>query len=144
MDILGRLSGVVLLMVAAVVAVHTVIEPLYHTSTAAQPYSEAWDFIDPLMALGIVLGVIFGYLRKSRADSAAGTAMTWARLSASAQFYGFLFVGIMFFWNWAILHSPNFTAVGADTTSLVWIIIDAGLPLLSGVMGVALLRNNNT
>ncbi len=142
MDIIGRVSGVVLLVVAVVVAVHTVIEPLYHTSTAAQPYSVAWNFIDPLMALGIVLGVIFGYLRKSRAEGAAGTAITWARLSANAQFYGFLFVGIIFFWNWANLLSPNFTAVGDDATSLAWIIIDAGLPLLSGAMGVSLLRNN--
>ena len=143
MDILGRVSGVVLLVVAVVVAVHTVIEPLYHTSTAAQPYSEAWNFIDPLMALGIVLGVIFGYLRKSRAEGAAGRRLRGRVFQPTHSSTDFSSWASCSSGNWAILHSPNFTAVGDDATSLAWIIIDAGLPLLSGAMGVSLLRNND-
>ena len=35
---------------------------------------------------------------------------------------------------------PAFTAPGEDTVTLVWILIDATLPLLLGAMGVFLLR----
>ena len=38
--------------------------------------------------------------------------------------------------------SPAFTAVGTETASLVWILIDATLPLLTGAMGVFLLRGS--
>ena len=36
---LKRISGAVLVAMALVVAVHTVVEPLYYTSTAESPYS---------------------------------------------------------------------------------------------------------
>ena len=63
MERLTRLVGGVLLAIGAVVAVHTIIEPLYHVSSAASPYSPMWRIIDPLEALAVVLGVICGYLR---------------------------------------------------------------------------------
>ena len=93
------------------------------------------------MALAVVLGVIFGYIRKRGVDHEGGGALiTREFLSANTLFYGFLFVGILFFWNWFNLLSPDFAAVGTDTVSLVWAFIDAALPLLSGVMGLSLLK----
>ena len=143
MDTLKRISGIFLVLMAVAVAVHTVVEPLYHTSSKGQPYSPLWDILDPLMALAIALGVIFGYLRKKEVDSEGGSgAVTREFVVANAQFYGFLSVGILFFWNWFILLSPAFTTVGADTASLVWILIDATLPLLAGAMGMFLLRGS--
>ncbi len=63
---------------------------------------------------------------------------------ANTLFYGFLFVGILFFWNWFNLHSPAFTAIGDDTVSLVWISVDAILPLLTGAMGMHLVRGSRS
>ncbi len=144
MDTLKRICGLFLVLMAVAVAVHTVVEPLYHTSSEGQPYSSLWNILNPLMALAIALGVILGYLRKKAADSEGDSgAVTREFVAANVQFYGFLCVGIMFFWNWFILYSPEFTAVGADTASLVWILIDATLPLLTGAMGVFLLRGGN-
>ena len=57
-------------------------------------------------------------------------------LAAHALFYGFLF------WNWFNLLSPEFTAVGTDTSDLVWGFINAALPLLAGTLGLALLRGD--
>ena len=37
-----RISGAVLVVMAVVVAVHTIVEPLYYTSTEESPYSPAW------------------------------------------------------------------------------------------------------
>ncbi len=144
MDTLKRISGLFLVLMAVAVAVHTVVEPLYHTSSEGQPYSSLWNILNPLMALAIALGVILSYLRKKAADSEGNSsAVTREFVAANVQFYGFLCVGILFFWNWFILHSPAFTAIGAETASLVWILIDATLPLLTGAMGVFLLRGGN-
>ena len=141
MDIFRRSVGVVLIVIGAVVAVHMVVEPLYHASSKASPYSPIWSIINPFMALAVVLGVIFGYIRKRDVDHEGGGApISREFLSANTLFYGFLFVGILFFSNWFNLLSPDFTAVGTDAVSLVWAFIDAALPLLSGVMGLSLLK----
>ena len=135
---LQKIVGAILLIVGVAVAIHTVVEPLYHVSSGKQEYSPLWSILDPLMALAIALGLIFGYIRKKGVDG--GDAITREYLAANIQFYGLLFVGIMFFWNWFNLNSPAFTAIGADTQSLVWILIDAILPLLLGATGISLLR----
>ena len=141
MDMRQRSVGVALIVIGAVVALHAVIEPLYHASSEASPYSTIWSIINPFMALAVVLGVIFGYIRKRSVDHEGGGApISREFLTANTLFYGFLFVGILFFWNWFNLLSPDFTAVGADTVSLVWAFIDAALPLLAGVMGLSLLK----
>lgn len=138
---LKQIVGAILIIVGVAVAIHTVIEPLYHVSTDEQSYSPFWNILNPLMVLAIVLGLIFGYIRKKGVDGS--DAITREYLAANIQFYGLLFVGIMFFWNYFNLHSDAFTAVGEETVSLVWILIDASLPLLLGAIGLSLLRGNN-
>ncbi len=135
---LKKLCGVYLIAVALVLAVHTVVEPLYHVSGPGQAYSPFWTIVNPLTALAIVVGVIFGYFRK---QGTGGEEVTREFLVSNTLFYGFLFVGILFFWNWFNLLSPGFTAIGDETVSLVWIVIDAAVPLLAGVTGIHLLRS---
>jgi hypothetical protein len=142
MDMLKRISGVILIVMAFVVAVHTVVEPLYHGSTTAQPYSPVWDTLNPLMVLTIALGLIFAFIRKRGVDGEGGAAVTREYFAANTLFFGFIFVGILFLWNWFNLLNPAFAAIGSETVSLVWIIIDATLPLLSGAMGIFLLRGD--
>ena len=139
---LRQIVGVVLIVVGVVVAVHAVVEPLYYVSTEASPDSLIWSIIDPFMALAVVLGVIFGYIRKRGVDLESGAPITREFLAANTLFYGFLFVGILFFWNWFNLLSPAYTAVGPETVSLLWGLINAALPLLSGAMGLSLLRGD--
>ncbi len=141
MDFIERIVGVVLIVIGLVIAIHTIIEPLYHVSTDASPYSPGWNILDPVMALAVVLGVIFGCLRKRAVDrDGNGAPITRAYLAANTQLYGFLFIGILFFWNWFNLLSPDFTAVGADAIDLVWAFINAALPLLSVTLGLHLVR----
>ncbi len=141
MEMLKRISGLFLLVIAAVVAVHTIVEPLYHTSREAQMTAPLWVVLDPLMVLAVVLGVVFGCIRKKAVDSEEGNgAITREFLAANTLFYGFLSVGILLLWNWFNELSPAFTAAGGDTTALVWILVDTALPLLSGTMGIFLLR----
>ena len=139
MEGLKRFIGTVLIVIAAIVAIQTIIEPIYHTSTDDSPYSSAWDIINWLSAISIILGLIFGYIRMSRvgADSSVQEF-----IAANALFYGFIFVAIMFFWNWFGImgFASDFTAVSSDTRGLVWILFDAILPPLNIAMGIHLLR----
>ena len=139
---LRKTIGIYLILVAVLVGVHTVVEPLYHVSTEARPYSAAWDILNPMMIVALVLGLVYGYLRKSSADSDGG-GVTREYLTANTLFYGFLFVSILFFWNWFNLQSPDFTAIDDETVSLVWIVVDALLPLVTGAMGVHLVCSAN-
>ena len=66
-----------------------------------------------------MLGVICGYIRKRSGIHDGEAPITCECLATNALFYGFLFVGILFFWNWFNLLSPEFTAVGTDTIDLV-------------------------
>ena len=140
MDALKKVIGVVLIIIAAIVAIHTVIEPLYHTSAEeGDPYSSVWDYINYLSAISIVLGVIFSYSRMSRVGEGSSIQEF---IAANTLFYGFMFAAILFFWNWfGILNTETFKAVGNETRSTVWIIFDALLPLLNGALGAHLLRS---
>ncbi len=141
MEMLNRIIGYFLVLIAVVVAIHTVIEPLYYTSTETSPYSPIWLYIDSLMALAILLGFISSYNRKRKIDRE--DTITRPYLEANILFYGYLFVGILFYWSWFNLLSPGFTAVGNETVTLVWVIIDAAIPLLCGAMGISLLRESS-
>ena len=141
MAALKRIIGVVLIIIAAIVALQTVLEPIYYTSTEESPYSSTWDYINPLSLISIILGVILSYIRMSRAGADASVQEF---IAANTLFYGFMFAAIIFLWNWFGISSAgqNFTAIGGDTRQLVWIIFDAILPLLNGALGVHLLRSS--
>ena len=140
MAALKRIIGVALIVIAAIVAIQTVLEPIYHTSTE-DSYSSTWDYINPLSAISIILGVIFGYIRMTRAGADSSVQEF---IAANTMFYGFMFAAIIFFWNWFGISEigSGFTAVKHNTRSLVWIIFDAILPLLNGAMGVHLIRSS--
>ena len=142
MDIFRRIIGVVLIVIGAVVAAHMILEPLYYVSSETSPNSPIWNIIDPFTALAVVLGMIFSYIRKRGVDHDGGTSITREFLAANVLFYGFLFVGLLFFWNWFNIQNPDFTGVGPEAIGLVWGFIDAALPLLSGTMGLYLLSGD--
>lgn len=139
MEGLKRFIGVVLIVVAAIVAIQTIIEPVYHTSTDDSPYSSAWDIINWLSAISVILGLIFGYIRMR---SVGSDSSVQEFIAANTLFYGFIFTAILFFWNWFGIMSfaSDFTAVSSDTRGFVWILFDAILPPLNIAMGIHLLR----
>ena len=139
MNMIPRLVGGLLIAIGAVVAVHMLIEPLYYVSSEASPYSPIWRIIDLFMALAIVLGVSYGYMRKKRAGYEGGEApITREFLMANMQLYGFVFVGLLFFWNWFNVLNPGFTGAEPEVISIVWTFIDVALPLLSVNLGLHL------
>ncbi len=144
MDSLKKVIGVFLILVAAIVAIHTVVEPLYYTSTEDDPYnSSVWLYINILSAISVVIGIIIAYVRKSSIDE---NSSVQEYIAANTLFYGFIFAAIFFFWNWFGLINPgqDYTPTKSDTGSMVWLIFDAILPLLNGALGAHLLRSNSS
>lgn len=144
MDSLKKIIGVFLILVAAIVAIHTVIEPLYHTSTDEHPYNDSvWLYINILSAISLVLGIIIAFVRKNSINE---NSSVQEYLAANTLFYGFIFAAIIFFWNWfgLINTGKDYTPTQSDTGSMVWIIFDAILPLLNGALGMHLLRSKSS
>lgn len=142
MGSLKKVIGVFLILVAAVVAIHTVLEPLYYTSTDEHPYNDSvWLYINILAAISLVLGIIISFVRK---NSISENSSVQEYITANTLFYGFMFAAIFFFWNWFGLINPgqDYTPTKSDTGAMVWIIFDAILPLLNGALGMHLLRSN--
>ena len=136
-----RFAGWGLIAVAFAVAIHTVVEPLYHTSTAAQPYSPFWMVLDPFMVVALLAGTIFAYQRKRAVDRAGDDApVSRAYVAANTLFYGFLAVGILLLWSYLNLLNPGYAPTGPDAESVIWMLIDASLPLLLGAQGFHLIR----
>ncbi|MCG9126812.1 hypothetical protein JT359_04355 [Candidatus Poribacteria bacterium] len=144
MDALKKFIGIVLILIAIIIALQTILEPVYHTSDPApnsNPYSPIWNYINPLSAISLVLGILFSFIRKS---SVTEDSSLQEFITANTLFYGFLFSSIIFFWNWfGILEmGRDFTAVSNDIRGLVWLLFDAVQPLLNGALGLYLLRKN--
>ena len=113
----------------------------FSTFSEAQPYSSAWDWINWLTVISLILGLIFSYSRVS-GSGASGSGPEF--IAANVQFYGFLFITILFLWNWFGISSvgQGYTAASADVRAAIWIIVDAIHPLLTLAMGVHLLRSS--
>ena len=144
MDGIMKVIGVFLIIVAAVVAIHTVIEPLYYTSTEDQPYNDSvWLYINILSAISLVLGLLISYSRKNKIDDSSSVQEF---ITANALFFGFIIASVFFFWNWFGLINPgqDYAPTKSDTGSTVWIIFDAILPCLNGALGAHLLRSSGT
>ena len=139
---INRISGIYLIAVAVAVAVHTVVEPFYHTYNVADMYGAIWGVLDVFMAVALVLGLIFGYVHKSAVDSEGNSgSVSREFFIANTLFYGFLFVSILFFWNWFTHLNPGAPPPPAGKVLIVWLLVDAALPLLAGAMGMHLLRH---
>ena len=139
----NRLCGIYLILVAVVVAVQTVTEPVYIALNIGDMYGPVWGFLDYFMALAIALGIYFGCKHKSAVDDEGDDApVSREFVITNALFYGFIFIAILFFWNWFHHLSPGTPSMDGGNILLVWLLVDAALPLLAGATGIRLLRRN--
>ena len=135
-----RVAGLYLIAIAVVVGGFAMTEPLFHTSTEQFPYSPVWQYINPLTALGVATGVVFGYLRKRAMERGTETdALTWRRFAANTLFYGMLCVALLYYWNWFCTLNLGY-APGQAALGLSWKATDVAFPVLAGALGVAMLR----
>ncbi len=133
MSILLRAAAAYLVLLAAAVAVHFIITPLYHPGGDA-PFT-VWEVMNWFMTVGILITVAAAYAEKRRIDNDAASDMK-RYLEANVVFYGAVAVLILYFWNWFSSLSPNNVPDGQ-----FWAVIDTAMPIVMGVTGCRLWRN---
>ena len=115
------------------------MEDLFEDSFDATTY---WLIVDPMVFVSSVIALTYTWRAKS-ADAADGqTGVTRDWLAHRVAFYAVGFFFILWMSNYMLE-----TIIGADVEgtyrNLVWIIIDAGLPLAFLAVGRMLWRESN-
>ena len=136
MAIVMRIVAAYLVLLAVVVALNFIATPLYHPG-GDEPFT-VWEVLNWFMAVGIVITIAIAYAGKRTVDS-DNSADIKQYLGASVLFYASAIVFLAFFWNWFSNLSPNNTPDG-----LVWVFVDATMPLVAGVAGCRLWQRAGT
>ena len=144
MHIVHRVVGAGLVLLAVLVAVYFVATEYDVVSSSFALARLSWSVLNYLMAIGIVLGVVFAWIRK-RAVEARGLSneITRPYLEANVLFYAFMFTALLFFWNWFDRLAGGDVFQDSVTRRLAWIMLDAIFPLITGAMGMYLWRGGS-
>lgn len=128
-----------LIATGAAVFLHTIVEPIYFTTTEEQPASPLWKIIEIFVAIALCIGIIYSILL--RRDCNENTAL-FERLQSNLYLPGFIFCSAIFFRLWfaGVLFRDTFQTMSPDVLMLGWLIFDATMPILSVSLGVHLLR----
>ena len=124
MDIVRRLLGVFLVVIAIVVAVNLMATPLYHDGSEDYPI---WKIVNWFMAAGVVVALIANTMRK-RAMGLEGANEPSVReyLKVNLTFYATVVLTILFFWEWFWTLNPDSETGEAVTSHMVYFpIMDA-------------------
>ena len=124
MDIVKRLLGVFLVLIALVVAVNLMVTPLYHDGS--DDYT-IWKIVNWFMAAGVVVALITNGMRK-RALGAEGAGEPSVReyLRVNLTYYATIVLTILFFWEWFWTLNPDSETGEAVTSHMVYFpIMDA-------------------
>lgn len=142
---IDRICGTYLVLVALAVGLHTILESPYHTYDSAALYGTIWDILDWFMAVAFLLLLGFGYqLKRSLSDKDDTSSVSREYVTANTLFYGSLYFAILFFWNWFMHLNPAAVMPDGGIVRLIWLVVDPGLVLLAGAMGIHLLRDTVT
>ena len=130
MEAVKKIFGVIHLVLAVVVGVQFVVAPLYDSVAV-------WEILNWLMAVGVVAGVIFSYMRWTSAkESDHGE-----RVGSGAMMIGAIAVLMLFFEQWFAtrLFPIENTTWLEDRINLWWQVVDVIFVIVSGEIGMYLL-----
>lgn len=130
MEAVKKLFGVTHLVLAVVVGVQFVVAPLYDSVPV-------WEILNWLMAVGVIAGVIFSYMRWTSAkESDHGE-----RVGSGAMIIGAIAVLLLFFEQWFAtrLFPIDDPAWVADRINLWWQVVNVIFVIVSGEIGMYLL-----
>ena len=134
--------AVYLWIVAAAVAFWFVFSPLLEDWIGGSfDAHAAWPILDPLSMLGAVVALIYTWHRKMVDEAGSDQSVTRDWLAHTVAFFVVAFLFVLLLGNYVID-----TIVGAvesgGNRGLVWIIIDAGMPLAFLAVGTMMWRHN--
>ena len=135
MNALGKILAVLFGAFALLVTVHFVFSPLYQD---AVDVGQLWTYVNYLMALGVLAGLIVHYVRKRALTVSAGS-ITRGYLEVNLALYLSVVLALCLFWNWF-----DDLTVGADsqdtTHLLMWTFVNPLFVVISGHTGFHLWR----
>ena len=139
MTALKRLAAGYMLLLAVAVAAHFVATQLYDPTLEGAGLT-VWRILDPLMVAGVVMALIAASARKRHLDAnTADRSVSREYIETNVTLYYSAGLLLVLLWNWLGIEwvdPPN-------DNGLVWILIDATLPLLLASTAIRLLRDGS-
>ena len=131
MEIVRRIVGAFLCVTSIAVAVQLAVTPLYHDGSPDYP---VWDIFNWFMAVGVVIVLAVGILRKRAIDGSDVDTLTYLR--TSVIFYGSIVLAMLFFWQWFWLFDTDSETGLAVTSHMIYFpIMDALYVVLTLIVG---------
>ena len=131
MEHVRRIVAVFLIATSIAVAVNLAATPLYHDGSA--DYT-VWEILNYFMAVGTVIVLVVGILRKRAIGGTDVDTLTYLR--TSVMFYGGIVLASLFFWEWFWQLNPDSETGDAVTSHLIYFpIVDMLYAVLTLIVG---------
>ena len=131
MEIVRKIIGAYLVLLAIVVLVNLAITPLYHDGS--DNYT-VWKIVNYFMAIAVVMVLIVGIQRKRSIDGTEVDTLTYLR--TSFVFYGSLVLASLFFWEWFWQLNPESeTGLAVNSHMIYFPLVDSLFAVLSLIVG---------
>ena len=140
---LKKLVGAYLVVVGVVVAVFFIVNTLLADSIDVL---NIWYVLDVLMLIGLVLALIFNYMRKREVETQdQNGSVTRPYLESNVLFYLTAGVTILFLHNWfSLLANGADSLDGNHQAWVIWAFVDTLLPIAFGLSGCRLWREGSS
>ena len=140
---LKKLVGAYLVVVGVVVAVFFIVNSLLADSIDVP---NVWYVLDVLMLIGLVLALIFNYIRKREVETQdQNGSVTRPYLESNVLFYLTAGVTILFLHNWfSLLANGADSLDGNHQAWVIWAFVDTLLPIAFGLSGCRLWREGSS
>ena len=142
---LKKLAGAYLVLLAIAVAVFFIINTFL---TDVLDVLTIWYVLDVLMLIGLAIGLVYNYGRKSGADGGNdGDGLTRGYFEANVAFFVTAGVSILFLHNWFALLALGSDSLGANSVGgnhhawVIWAVVDTVLPIILGITGCHMWKN---
>ncbi len=136
-----KLLGILLVIIGIVVGLQFVLEPILHTATPKTPFSPNWKYVNIATMTAIVIGLVVSSLQTKKPEGSSASCGPCTRNNVYCA--GYFVLLLLFIWNYAQLFNENYTELVAtkEVHSLIWVIIDVSVILLSISLGKDLLQS---
>ena len=134
MQLVTKIVAVFLVIVGLAVFLNLIATPLYHDGSPDYP---TWKILNWFMALGVLIILAVGILRKRVLDNAGEEgASTLEHVRGSFVFYGGIVLAMLFFWEWFWTLNPDSETGEAVTSHMVYFpLVDSLFTVLAVMVG---------
>ena len=131
MEIVRKIVGAYLVVTGIVVAVHLAVTPLYHDGSPDYP---VWEVVNYFIAVGAVIVLVVGILRKRAISEQEVDTLTYLR--TSFVFYGGIVLASLFFWEWLWQLNPDSeTGLSVNSHIIYFPVMDMLYTVLTLIVG---------